>query len=68
MKDEGGLDKWIVNECMRIAYETGYRFEDVIDAAIDVNLDMELVNVLANMYCLDSFNRKRVKGVIRLCS
>jgi len=52
-------------ECQRIANETGYSWDEVMDAATSVDFDMEFVNVLAHMYCLDSFNRKRVKAVIR---
>ena len=56
--------RWIDNECERIANNTGYSWEDIMDAAIEVDFDMTLVNQLAHSYQLNSFMQTRRKKVM----
>lgn len=42
------IKRWIEDECERIANDTGYDWEEVMDAAIGAEFDMELVDHLAH--------------------
>lgn len=46
------IKRWIDDECERIANDTGYSWDEVMEAAASVDFDMKLVNGLAHMNLL----------------
>ena len=56
--------RYIDYACEVIANSTGYSWEDIMDAAIEVDFDMTLVDQLAHSYQLNSFIQTRRKKVM----
>lgn len=49
------IKRWIDDECERIANDTGYSLDEIMEAAASVNFDMKLIEHLAhsnNLYLL----------------
>jgi hypothetical protein len=56
--------RYIDYACEVIANSTGYSWDDIMDAAIEVDFDMILVDQLAHSYQLNSFIQTRRKKVM----
>lgn len=53
------IKRWIDDACERIANDTGYSWDEVMEAAASVDFDMRLVDYLAHSYQLNSFMQTR---------
>jgi hypothetical protein len=58
------IKRCIDHACEEIANDTGYSWDDIMDAAIEVDFDMTLVDQLAHSYQLNSFIQTRRKKVM----
>lgn len=58
------VKRYIDDVCEMIANSTGYSWEDIMDAAIEADFDMTLVDQLAHSYQLNAFIQTRRKKVM----
>lgn len=55
------IKRWIEDACERIANDTGYNWDEIMEAAASVDFDMRLIDYLAHSYQLNSFMKTRRK-------